>query len=328
MTELSDELLVAYVDGQLAREQTRAVEKVLEQDDVVAARVDALKAAHGRFESAFAAILACEMSEVMAAEPMVPRPASREGGNGLVKVGLATVGTGLALAALVAGYGWPLVVPDLMREPSPSPQQQQQAMVAPPSWQEQAARAHALLSRATVEIGLENQGNRDLVAFQIAQAIGPAVRLPDLETQGLKFMRAQLLRFGDKPLAQMLYLGAEKNPLALYAMRGGGGDSRLVFRQEGAVGTVSWHSEGIAYLLAGEDGEAALLRLAEKIRSEPAAPGIVPPPRPEPQATQAPAAPAPPANATASAPMVSDPAVTGSTPGARQASPTPLPPAH
>ena len=50
MTELSDELLVAYVDGQLVREQTRAVDKVLEHDDVVARRVEALKDAHGRFE--------------------------------------------------------------------------------------------------------------------------------------------------------------------------------------------------------------------------------------------------------------------------------------
>ena len=32
MTELSDELLVAYVDGQLARKQLRAVEKVLDEE--------------------------------------------------------------------------------------------------------------------------------------------------------------------------------------------------------------------------------------------------------------------------------------------------------
>src|SRR4029079_17237495 len=87
MTELSDELLVAYVDGQLVREQTRAVDKVLEHDDVIARRVEALKDAHGRFESAFEAILAGELIEILAA-PMLPRP-KRKRGNGLAKIGIA-----------------------------------------------------------------------------------------------------------------------------------------------------------------------------------------------------------------------------------------------
>jgi anti-sigma factor RsiW len=266
MTELSDELLVAYVDGQLAREQTRAVEKVLEQDDVVARRVDILKAAHSRFEAAFEAILAGEVSEVMATEPMVPRNAERASGNGLVKVGLATVGIGIVLAALV--IGWPLFVPDLLRNPTVPIQQPVQS--APPAWQVQVTRAQALLSRATVETRPESQGNRDLIAFQISQAVAPGVKLPDLEAQGFKFMRAQLLRVGDKPLAQMLYLGAEKAPLALYALHGGRVDGHPDFQQEGAIGAVSWQEHGVTYLLAGEEDEAALLRLAERIRNEPA----------------------------------------------------------
>ena len=89
----------------------------------------------------------------------------------------------------------------------------------PPSWQEDAARAHALLSRASVEVGLESQGNRDLVAFQLAQAIGPNLTVPDLSGQGLRFVRAQLLRSGDEPLAQLLYLGTSGAPLALYAKK-------------------------------------------------------------------------------------------------------------
>ena len=98
MTELSDELLVAYVDGQLVREQTRAVDKVLEHDDVVARRVEALKDAHGRFESAFEAILAGELIEILAAPILPPRP-KRKRGNGLAKIGIAVVGIGIALAA-------------------------------------------------------------------------------------------------------------------------------------------------------------------------------------------------------------------------------------
>ena len=109
MTELSDELLVAYVDGQLVREQTRAVDKVLEHDDVVARRVEALKDAHGRFESAFEAILAGELIEILAV-PMLPPRVKRKQGNGLAKIGIAVVGIGIALAALVGGYGWPLVL--------------------------------------------------------------------------------------------------------------------------------------------------------------------------------------------------------------------------
>jgi anti-sigma factor RsiW len=109
MTELSDELLVAYVDGQLVREQTRAVDKVLEHDDVVARRVEALKDAHGRFESAFEAILAGELIEILAAPMLPPRP-KRKRGNGLAKIGIAVVGIGIALAALVGGYGWPLAL--------------------------------------------------------------------------------------------------------------------------------------------------------------------------------------------------------------------------
>ncbi len=109
MTELSDELLVAYVDGQLVREQTRAVDKVLEHDDVIARRVEALKDAHGRFESAFEAILVGELIEILAAPTLPPRP-KRKRGNGLAKIGIAVVGIGIALAMLVGGYGWPLVL--------------------------------------------------------------------------------------------------------------------------------------------------------------------------------------------------------------------------
>ena len=72
MTELSDELLVAYVDGQLARKQTRAIDRVLEEDDVLDARVIALKHAHARLEAAFEAILAGEEAEIstIVAEPL------------------------------------------------------------------------------------------------------------------------------------------------------------------------------------------------------------------------------------------------------------------
>lgn len=109
MTELSDELLIAYVDGQLARKQTRAVEKVLDQDDVLSARVDALKHALARLEAAFEAILAGEEMDVST----VPLPQEDGIFVSWRTIKIASAGLGLAAAAALAfaGYGWPLRLP-------------------------------------------------------------------------------------------------------------------------------------------------------------------------------------------------------------------------
>jgi len=273
MTELSDDLLVAYVDGQLARKQTRAVEKVLEQDDVIARRVVALKDAHGRLEAAFDAILAGEEAEV-SAMPAPQRPGIFIEWGTAAKVALASAGLIAALVLAIAGYGWPLVMPELARHPSGEAFTEYTGSL--PSWHEEAARAQALLSRASLEVGLESQGNQDLIAFQLSQAIGPSLKLPDLQSRGFRFVRAQLLRSGGEPVAQLLYLGTSGAPLALYAKKGEGSDAPQ-FKPYGAIGGVAWSEGGIAYLLAGEEDEGVLMRLAETIRQEPQALAPSPP---------------------------------------------------
>ncbi len=116
MTELSDELLVAYVDGQLARKQIRAVDKVLEQDDVLGARADALKHAHARLEAAFEAILAGEEADVSAAKLV-----DEEDGFWVpwrtFKFVVASAGLIVALGLAALGYGWPVSAPGLGSAP-------------------------------------------------------------------------------------------------------------------------------------------------------------------------------------------------------------------
>ena len=266
MTELSDDLLVAYVDGQLARKQTRAVEKVLDQDEVIAARVEALKQAHNRLEAAFEAILAGEEMDVSAVS--VPVQESSLSERSVVKVALAGVGIAVVLAAV--GYGWPLSFPGLTQGSQDVTLPLQTAPVTS-GWQEEAARAHALLSRASVEVGLESQSNRDFVAFQLSQILGANLKLPNLEPQGFRFVRAQALRSGGEPLTQILYLGATGAPLALYAKKGEG-SRMLTPKHYGAIGTVAWAEGGVAYLLAGEAEDSLLMRIATKIKLEPAPP--------------------------------------------------------
>ncbi len=309
MTELSDELLVAYVDGKLAQEQARAIDRVLDQDEVVARRLDALREAHGRFEIAFEAILAGELAEIRAQIPIAPPPVPKPQGSGLVKIGLATAGVGLVLASLVTG--WPVALPDLTGMGRRVPETAQQAAISPPStWQDRALAAQGLLSRASVEIGLDSQANRDLVSFQLGQAIGPMLKFPNLDKQGYKFVRGELLRYRESPLARILYLAAAKPPLALYALRSATSDSKPSLMRDGSIGSVAWKEGGIAYLLAGEEDDATLLKLAEVILGEPA---LSEPPKAE----------AEPLVSQGAGARGADPVVTGSNPA--KATPAPKP---
>ncbi|ODS00303.1 hypothetical protein AUC69_07820 [Methyloceanibacter superfactus] len=188
----------------------------------------------------------------------------------VAKMALAAIGLVVALLLAIAGYGWPLALPNIMAPPQADTTSPQGASVTP-GWQEEMARAHALLSRETLEVGLESQANRDFVTLQLAQILGVNLKLPNLQPQGFRFVRAQSLRSGDEPVVQILYLGARGAPVALYAKRGEGEDV-LTPEQYGAVGTVTWAEGGVAYLLAGELDDTVLMRLATKIKLEPLLP--------------------------------------------------------
>src|SRR3989337_1975293 len=120
MTELSDKFLVAYVDGQLAREQNRDVEKVLEQDDVTAARAKALQEGHSRLEAAFEAILAGEVSEISAQTAPVELTEHRDRG-GLAKASLGMAGIVILLITAAASYGLLPIIPQhpVLRDAAP-----------------------------------------------------------------------------------------------------------------------------------------------------------------------------------------------------------------
>jgi anti-sigma factor RsiW len=259
MTELSDELLVAYVDGQLAHKQSSAIERVLAHDDVIARRVAALKKAHRRLEAAFDAVLAGE-EEAAVSHPVPPSPGLLIPWHTLIKAGLGAAGIVLAVGLFIAGYGWPNSSPDRMVSGADG-----DYVGSVQDWREEVLRAQALLGRASLEIGLDSQGDRDFIALRLGRAIGASLALPHLEAKGYRFVRAQILRSGDEPLAQLLYLGPSGAPLALYVKKGEA-DAAPEAKRYGALEGVAWSQGGVAYLLAGESSKP-LAELAETIRN-------------------------------------------------------------
>ncbi len=280
MTELNDELLVAYVDGQLAKDQSKAVERVLEEDQVAAQRVEALRAANAQLETAFEAMLAGEPIPVPLAETPAsadPAPVPRSLARKLLRAGLVTwVGFGCLLGGAAAGfilYDQIAAEPVQAAAPAPAPVP---VVIAPPALpaptlQSDLATAHALLGRDTFSVSLEAQGDTDLVSFQISKALGETLAIPDLSGENLTFQRAQMLQRGGAPLAQISYLPETGGPVALYAKSGAGEARDLRFEEIGGISVASWAQGNLFFLLAGDLPRQRLESLAKTVESQIAA---------------------------------------------------------
>lgn len=283
MTELNDELLVAYVDGQLAKDQSKAVERVLEEDQVAARRVEALRAANAQLETAFEAMLSGEPIPVPSAEMLASAdsgPARRGFARRLLTAGLVTwVGLGCLLGGAAAGFilydqiaAEPVQVAAAPPPPPPTPKPAPVAIAPPaPTLQGDIAGAHALLSRDTFSVGQEAQGDTVLINFQISKALGETLAIPDLTGASMTFRRVQMLQRDGAPLVQIAYLPEVGEPVALYAKSGAGEARDLKFEKIGGVSVASWGQGTLFFMLAADLPQWRLLNLARSVESQIAA---------------------------------------------------------
>lgn len=280
MTELNDELLIAYIDGQLAKNQSEAVERVLEADQVAAQRVEALRAANAQLEAAFETMLGGEQYSLRAAgsaalaecAPVQPTIARRLPGAGLV----VWVGLGCLLGGVAAGsYLHERIASEPVQLAVAPPPAARPVLTAPPaaSLQDDVAQAHVLLSRDTFSLGLEAQGDTYLIALQLSAALGADLTIPDLSSENLTFQRAQMLQREGTPLAQIAYLPETGRPVALYVSSSTGVAQALRIEGFEGVSIASWGRGNLHFLLTADLPRRRLETLAKSVDSQLSATG-------------------------------------------------------
>ena len=278
MTELNDELLVAYVDGQLATAQSKAIERVLEEDDVAAERVASLRAANSHLETAFEAMIAGEPIPVPAAEADAGAKGGtvRSFGARLLRYGaFAWVGFGCLMAGAAGGF---ILYDRISADPFEAA-----AVVAPPpalpapaplitgsvpaTWVDDMVQAQAFLSAETFSFGLESEGNIDLTSFQISKTLGASFTVPDLSGQSLTFQRAQMLQRDGKPFAQIGYIAETGDPVVLYATARNGDAEAMKLGDKDGVSFATWTQGDLTLLLAGDLPDIRLGIIARAIEN-------------------------------------------------------------
>jgi anti-sigma factor RsiW len=258
MIDLSDELLMAYVDGQLDKPQADVVNRLLRDDRDLAFRVSRLQQTQAQLLDTFGALLREGMSTGRtAAKAGRPRGVGAASGRGLISIG--TAGLMLLIGASVGFTG--------AYYSGLSAGGEKEAVRLPPAnWPEDIAEFHAFFTKEAMRVSLESQSNPDMVKFQLAQ-LSKTAAVPDFSGQGLKFVRGQMLSYHGNKVMQLLYLGKSEPLVALY-IGVGGLDMSMSPGRFGDVSTISWSANELRYVLASDMQHQELKVLAAVAQSQ------------------------------------------------------------
>ncbi len=287
MHERSEELLVAYLDGELADGERGEVEAWLAADpaarqtlaglaesanllrraydDILHEAVPGRLIAAARGETApargGALILPFAAPRAMPAEPS-PRP-RRHWRNLPIAASLA----GLLLGGAVSYIGLSQWLSGGNTGAVNAPAVAAQA--ANDVWLDNAAGYFKLFASAgdNALIDVPPNGDPSLALQKISQSLPKAVRLPDLKPWGLNFRGARLVVVGGRPAAQLVYTTDNKaiGPLTLIIGSSSQPDIPPTYDHRQDVNLLYWRHQGRAYAIVGQANIGYLWGIANDV---------------------------------------------------------------
>ena len=245
---ITDEILSAWVDGELSPEQRRAVEVWLENHPDAAARVQAWRHDRDALRAALAPIGAepvpRALSDAVWRRRALPHWALAASAAGLLLVG--------ALAGGAAAWQW--------GRGASSPQ-----VAASQGWVQRAAYAHAVYvpePRHAVEV----KAQEDHLARWLTRRIEAPVKLFDLSAFGFELVGGRLLPDGAGKSAQLMYQDGAGARVTVYLRKPDPGTlAEFRYERQGELGMFYWVDENCGYALVGPLPRERLLALARSI---------------------------------------------------------------
>ena len=232
--EINDEMLTAYLDGELSQSDHALVEQGLRERRDLAARLSALSLPMERLRQGADQIL----SEA-------PTPPVSGGVSHMAKwvfpVGLA--------AALVLGLG----IGTWATRPAAN------------DWVDAVANYQSLYVSETLAVA-ETQAQSVEKLATLSQEIG--LDLAGLSSVGaIDYRRAQLLGFQGRPLVQVAYLDGDA-PIAICITAINGDDTGIEEGVRHGLAAASWQRNGYGFLVIGGSDADLIRELAEAVRRE------------------------------------------------------------
>jgi anti-sigma factor RsiW len=254
-----DDVLVAYLDGELDPAERGLLEARLGADAALKARLDALARGERPFADAFDALL--DAAPRARLDAMVAGLAGTGERTAAVAsprrrfAALAAAAVVLLAVGAAAGYYAPTVLAALGTGET----------AAEAHWRTTVADYQTLITAESMEIIADDPA---AVGAELA-AVGAKLALelsPDkLTLPHVYLKRVQLFEYWDRPLVQIAYLSPDDGPISFCIIAADRPDEGPAFEERDGFNIVYWTKDGRGYLVIGRAPRRALEALAGEL---------------------------------------------------------------
>ena len=283
MTQLSDEFLLAYIDGQLERRQSGEVSQLASANPEISRRIARLKRSQAQLIESFGAFArqeiavprsALQFDENEGKQLYKGKTSPRTAAHSLAQKEPDAIRKMLFVAAVFAGgvfggYGATVLTGQHAPSPPKDTERAPTAQMSPSSWPADIARFHSFFPHETLTPHPDAIANPELIRFQLSKITAKALTPPDFTRQGYTLFRGQTFNYRQDRMMQLTYASKTEPPLTLYALPAAElSDSSISVQALGSSKAASWVTDHVRFLLTGEKNEDDLKLLAVMAQSQ------------------------------------------------------------
>jgi anti-sigma factor RsiW len=242
-TKSEDWSLHAYADGEIAGQESRALDERLAGDPEARAKVEAWRRQRSLLKEAFDPVL----DETV--PPQIKAALRHHRGFSLSPYAIAAA---LALLLIGAGAGWFTSL----------------QMNAPKAMQfaDLAIEAHEIYTREqrhAVEVAANDSEH---LTSWLSKRIGEKLVIPDLSARGYTFLGGRLLAAGTQPAAQLMYEDQAKRRITIFLTANqAGAESKFIVEEKRGITACYWLDGPLGFVIAGEESRDDMMALAHMV---------------------------------------------------------------
>jgi anti-sigma factor RsiW len=247
---ITDEELVAYLDGALEPTRRGEIGAAIDMDAHIAGRIAALSLDKNELLTALNAVADAAPVSTLRAR-LQSKDTSRRAAPRMAFESFKFAA--MLLLGILAGYAVGIrSSADRTRD-----------------WRHAVADYQTLYATSTLaSIASDIDAKRHELAAA-GTALGLPIKFDALQVAGLEFKRAQILQFGGQPLIQFAYLDQGGIPISFCVLRTGDADSAVRTDTIGGLAAVIWNENGYSFIIVGaapmENLKQAALALAGQL---------------------------------------------------------------